>query len=289
MRVYKEEIEILRLSGNDVSDFLQRVSTNDFRKFENNTVLRTVFTTDKGRIVDLVTVLRVNDEYILVCSVNRESLVKDFLNKYIVTEDINIKSDSCVKYTMMPEFELDYKFMSGNNVVEDNIFYIDDYRFRKTVVLVFNQSSEFIITLLENTFQINDFDFKCIAIDKGFLYDSNELNEDINPLECGLKEYVSFNKGCYIGQEVIARMDTQNKVPKVMLKLNAEFEFNTGYKIYFSEAGIETECGFISSIGKSTFDNTAIGFIREINLKDEYNYYINKNVNYVILINKFKY
>jgi len=289
LRVYKEEIEVLRLTGNDVSDFLQRVSTNDFRKFENNTVLRTVFTTDKGRIVDLITVLRINDEYILVCSVNRENFVKDFLNKYIVTEDINIKSDSCVKYTIIPKFEHDYEFMSGNNVVEDNIFYLDDYMFRKIVVLVFNQSSEFINTLLENTSQINDFDFKCIAIDKGFLFDSNELNENINPLECGLKEYVSFNKGCYIGQEVISRMDTQSKIPKVMLRLNAEFELNTGDKIYFNDTGIETECGFISSAGKSTFDNAAIGFIREVNLKEEYNYYINKNVNHVILINKFKY
>ena len=32
-----------------------------------------------------------------------------------------------------------------------------------------------------------------------------DLDERFNPLEAGLREWISFDKGCYIGQEVIAR------------------------------------------------------------------------------------
>jgi folate-binding protein YgfZ len=39
-----------------------------------------------------------------------------------------------------------------------------------------------------------------------------ELTEDYNPLEAGLWHAVSFAKGCYIGQETIARLDTYNGV-----------------------------------------------------------------------------
>ena len=36
----------------------------------------------------------------------------------------------------------------------------------------------------------------------------------INPLECGLYEYISFDKGCYIGQEVIARLHNYEKISR---------------------------------------------------------------------------
>ena len=43
------------------------------------------------------------------------------------------------------------------------------------------------------------------------------MTDETNPLECGLKQYVSFTKGCYIGQEVIARLDTYDKISKHMV------------------------------------------------------------------------
>jgi hypothetical protein len=39
-----------------------------------------------------------------------------------------------------------------------------------------------------------------------------ELTEDYNPLEAGLWQTISFSKGCYIGQETIARLNTYKGV-----------------------------------------------------------------------------
>jgi len=41
-----------------------------------------------------------------------------------------------------------------------------------------------------------------------------ELTEDHNPLEAGLWDAVSFTKGCYVGQEVVARLNTYDKVAR---------------------------------------------------------------------------
>ena len=41
-----------------------------------------------------------------------------------------------------------------------------------------------------------------------------ELTEEYNPLEAGLREAVSFDKGCYVGQEVIARLKTYDKISR---------------------------------------------------------------------------
>jgi folate-binding protein YgfZ len=201
MKVYKESIELIRLIGKDVTDFLQRVSSNDFRKFDSNFALRSVFVSDKGRIVDLVSVLNIDDMFVLVPSVGRERKTADFLNKYIVSEDIEIIFDKCVKYTLIPECESDNEFLSGCNFVEGNYFYTDEYRFKKLMVIALNDESDFTQVLLEHTVLMTAEEFKNFAIEKAFLYDSNELNDEINPLECGLKEYISFTKGCYIGQE----------------------------------------------------------------------------------------
>jgi folate-binding protein YgfZ len=39
-----------------------------------------------------------------------------------------------------------------------------------------------------------------------------ELNDDTNPLELGLAERVSLNKGCYVGQETLAKLSTYDGV-----------------------------------------------------------------------------
>jgi folate-binding protein YgfZ len=46
-----------------------------------------------------------------------------------------------------------------------------------------------------------------------------EPTEDHNPLEAGLREAVSFTKGCYVGQEVVARLNTYDKVSRLLTGL----------------------------------------------------------------------
>ena len=48
----------------------------------------------------------------------------------------------------------------------------------------------------------------------------SEMGEPYNPLEAGLIGSIDFAKGCYIGQEVIARLDTYQRVQKCLARLN---------------------------------------------------------------------
>jgi folate-binding protein YgfZ len=56
----------------------------------------------------------------------------------------------------------------------------------------------------------------------GFPASGHELTEEHNPLEAGLREAVSFTKGCYVGQEVVARLNTYGKVSRVLVRLELE-------------------------------------------------------------------
>ncbi len=71
-----------------------------------------------------------------------------------------------------------------------------------------------------------------------------ELSESYNPLEAGLQHMVSYTKGCYIGQEVIARLTTYDKVQKRLVRLSwpSGAEVGAGAKLVLDgkQAGIVT-------------------------------------------------
>jgi folate-binding protein YgfZ len=60
---------------------------------------------------------------------------------------------------------------------------------------------------------------EAVRIERGIPGFESELNEDHNPLEASLIDSVDFNKGCYIGQEVVARLNTYNKVQRRLIVL----------------------------------------------------------------------
>jgi hypothetical protein len=49
-------------------------------------------------------------------------------------------------------------------------------------------------------------------IARGIPTGGSELTQDHTPYDVGLWNFISYTKGCYIGQEVIARLDTYQKV-----------------------------------------------------------------------------
>jgi folate-binding protein YgfZ len=54
---------------------------------------------------------------------------------------------------------------------------------------------------------------------RGLPASGHELTEEHNPLEAGLSDAVSFDKGCYVGQEVVARLQTYDKVSRSLVGL----------------------------------------------------------------------
>ena len=49
---------------------------------------------------------------------------------------------------------------------------------------------------------------------------ARELSADYIPLEVGLWDEISFSKGCYTGQEIIARMESRERMAKAMVRLS---------------------------------------------------------------------
>jgi hypothetical protein len=65
-----------------------------------------------------------------------------------------------------------------------------------------------------------------LRIEQGRPAPDYELTDDYNPLEAGLWQAISFEKGCYMGQETIARLNTYKGVKQQLwgVRLNAPTE-----------------------------------------------------------------
>lgn len=278
---------LINASGTDLIDFLNRMSTNDLRKFPLDEYRKTVLTSDKGRIIDLINVLNFKEHQYILTSQGFQEKVISHLGKYIIMDDV-VLEDSGEKYFHIivtgDDLPLTAKIISGEEVLinkvyklnEDEYLFLDDFKFGSLNIICKEESLSKFKNLLKDHSEQTCEEYEYMRIDAGMPEGENEFNDNINPMECGLDKYISFKKGCYIGQEVIARLDSQGKRPKQMVKIDSENSLSSGDKIYSEDK----EAGFVSSSIAHNGSNLSLGFIRSVDLDygQEKNYFV-KNGN----------
>ena len=65
-----------------------------------------------------------------------------------------------------------------------------------------------------------------------------EVTDSNHPLAMGLENCIGIDKGCYIGQEIITRMQTRERQGKKLIRLEGNYE--EGEKI---DSGVITSAG----------------------------------------------
>ena len=105
--------------------------------------------------------------------------------------------------------------------------------------------------------------YEAFRIAAGVPVYGKELGEEVNPLEAGLWDAVSFTKGCYVGQEVVARLNTYEKVKRYLAKLSFEDgplpEAGTSLTVEGKDAGKLTSVSPVAESGR----RAALGYVRK--------------------------
>jgi folate-binding protein YgfZ len=104
----------------------------------------------------------------------------------------------------------------------------------------------------------------------------NELSALYNPLEANISSLVSWTKGCYIGQEVIARLDTYKKVQRNLVRMVMS-ETPTSLPVPFF--GKEGEAGTITSAVMVTGAGVwrGLGYLKAAQTVNEGDFFFFKN------------
>ncbi len=272
---------LLKAKGNDCLDFLNRMTTAKVTGIKVGEHLRTVLLNDKGRIMDVLDVFRRPWGFFLKTSYCYEDKTLEYLSKYIVIDDVTIEKCDVKHVSIILSGEgleeavnlLSGEFEGYDNGESDSelfVSYKDDLGFESVNIICPLEESHRIRNALGNRNLQTCIDYEVMRIRNARPEAPWEFNEETNPLECGLKKYVSFTKGCYVGQEVIARLDSQNKVPKAMVRIESDEHLLPGMKIFRTD---RNECGFISSTVIAEGKAIALGFIRSVELDLSAEYY----------------
>lgn len=239
--VDRSSVGKLLVTGADRLDLLHRLSTNDLLNLKPFSAGSTVFTTDKGRIVDYVRLLVFPDSLLLLTSPGRADLLRSWVEKFIIMEDIQLKPITS-PFAMFSLIGADVEVRASElfgRVPEANHFL--DLQFTDISITVDHQkdpsgSAVNILVLNDHApdaldrlltagktsgiTRMNNGVYECYRILHGIPREDCELSLDFNPYEVGLAHAISFTKGCYVGQEVIARLDTYQKVKRVLVRMS---------------------------------------------------------------------
>ena len=256
---------IYRMKGKDSFSFLDRISTNKIKISEDIFSFKTVLTDNKGSIIDVLKYKIIDSENIIFTFNSHNIKTLQYLNNYIILDDVEIYLEK--KVTKISYFNKN-KNIPSQLIDYSSITTLDEY------------SDYFRYELLIEKIALDKvFDFDSInnlsKPEKIFieiymkLFDYESSLSKINPLETKIKNFISFDKGCYVGQEVIARLYNYKKVSRQIIY----FKTNEIYKINDSFKNQMNISGKILSIAKNHDHYIGLCLVKKkdvLKLKEEY-------------------
>jgi folate-binding protein YgfZ len=107
--------------------------------------------------------------------------------------------------------------------------------------------------------------FDVVRIGQGLPWFGPDLSADVIPLEAHLDDWVSITKGCYPGQEVVARIQNLGSVARKLVRLSVpgEVALEPGELAGTGERSDKT-AGVLTSVAYDPVDDItrALGYVR---------------------------
>ena len=258
VRIYTpSKYKFIAVKGKDSIDLLDRLTTNDLKSLKSMEHAYSLLVSPKGRMIEMLSVLNLEGQIILGCSADSLNKVLEWIDFYTFGEEVEIildQKDYQSKIMIMGEnsisfinfiFGIDMSLSEGKSmfialnkqhygrikllIVNKNYFDFGHYEIYASredvdyVLKLFKQNRDdfkFVDYLNEDKFN----NYRIVNNLAGY---PTEINENYNPLEAGLKKYINFSKGCYVGQEVIARLDTYSKVRNKLVLIKSDTEVDS--------------------------------------------------------------
>jgi folate-binding protein YgfZ len=216
---------VLRAAGADRLSLLQRLSTNDLTGLGPMATRATVLTTALARIVDVVQVVELGEAALLLCSAGRGAAVRAWLQRYILFRDDVQLDDASGRWSrwslLGPQAEAALAELApgaqapgggGVAAFAGGLAWRIGAPAHGGLSLLLDEAGEARARARWPTGADEDEAYQALRIEAGLPEAGREIDGERLPPEVGLQSAVSLGKGCYIGQEILARMDTRGKL-----------------------------------------------------------------------------
>lgn len=263
----------LTISGKDRVSFLNGLLTSDVSKMDEDGGQHSALLNQKARVLADLYVYRQPDSILVDTGNSPASTVKDDLERFIITEDVQVKNASTdlvelsiqgprsaqvIKETLgVPVGDLKpfhHKSLGPSNIIARDRTGTGGYD-----IVLPNVEAEPVWQgfLLKGDSEVRPVGSKALEtlrIEAGHPKYGVDLDQDTIVLEAGYKDAISFTKGCYLGQEVVARATHIGRVNKQLVKLEVAGTSLPASRSRLlsngSEAGYITSVAFSPGLGK---------------------------------------
>jgi folate-binding protein YgfZ len=280
----------LCLLGNDRKNFLNGQVTNNVKDLQVGQGCYAALITAKGKMQSDLNIYNLESEILLDFEPGISDAVKERLEKYVIADDVQIM-DVAPHYGLLsvqgpkgaevinalqigllpPEKSL--HFFSAKDETLGEIYLMNNPRTGSAGFDLFvptNSLSAVADKLIAAAKEVGGracgwSALEIARIEAGIPRFGADMDETNLPPEAGLESRaISYTKGCYIGQEVIARIRTYGQVAKALRGLRLADDLKNlpvkGDKLFLGEK----EVGYITSAiaSPSLKANVALGYVR---------------------------
>jgi folate-binding protein YgfZ len=264
----------LLLRGDEHLDYLHRLSTNDTRTCAVGAGLRTVFCDSKGRIVDLARLCRRDATTTdLFVSPGRGPAMCEWLERFHFGEAIEWEEITstrtqvdlvgpAVAAVAADVLGLDVAgFDDGDRVPHEALLALRLDAGGHAGLRLWGELHETVAALRRAGVAVADEATRQVLRLEFGQPGPAELTLEHNPWEAGLADAIHMNKGCYTGQEVIARLDTYDKVKQRLVGLRLSAPVTAGAPVLHDGRDV----GGVTSVADSpALGAIALAYVRNV-------------------------
>ena len=261
MTTYKyielKDSAFFEISGTDKNTFLQGLITNDINKCTVNKSIYSAFLSPQGKFIADFFILNLGNSFLFEI---REKFIDNLINRfnfYKLRANVEIKKiENHYKSLAIPlrkELFNELKF-PGESKNSKNLFvYVDPRKIDMGIRIIIekNEFNKFCNenSLLEDSLQnYNKKRIECLIPDSQLDLEVNKsvlLENNFESLNA-----IDWDKGCYIGQEITARMKYRSLLKKTITKIEIlEGQVQINDDIFFENQKIGKVSSIIENVG----------------------------------------
>lgn len=283
--VDRSDLGMLKFTGETRLDLIQRMSTGDVQGLSSGEGAATILTTDIGRMVDRLLLYASSDAVYALTGENNADKVARYLMRFVFFQDDfhieDLSDETAILGVYGAEAEARLQDLFGDEAALE-LHHWRQLALGETAVYVHRTDAVagdgyFVMCDAEDADSVwarlleaditpaGEEAFEYLRMESGLPRFGREITDDYIPLEAGLWSDVSFSKGCYIGQEIIARMESRGRLAKQLVRVRAEAPVEAG-------AGVQADgrtAGTITSAADGPAGPLALAYVKTRALGNE--------------------
>jgi folate-binding protein YgfZ len=225
-----DELGLILVNGADATDFLQNQLSNDITFIDESRYQLSSYSTPKGRLVGIFRIIRISNGYILVTTRSMVLPLLERLHWYIVQAQVTLAdaSDYFARIALQTDDAavIDNQLLpeiSGGVLQNDSVISVqlEQVADQRRFLLLCLAAGEAIELWNEFASQLQVAGFRALRLSEikagiPVIYPETSENFVLQMANLGMLDGVSFKKGCYPGQEIVARMEYLGKLKRRM-------------------------------------------------------------------------